>query len=475
MVALVPVSDYQQAKTVNIDNGIVQSLGQADLKSQLTAAITAVNVKLGDTVSAGQTLVQLQNSDIAAQLDQAQARLDELKKGARTQDIQLSQTSADEAKATLINSIKDAYAKSDDAIHNHIDKFFANPRETNAQFLIMASVGGGQITFQASNPDLATAAGRQKYNLEKTLSDWQTAVNGLQDSSDAATIESALALSKQNLQVEIDFMNDMAPLVNNLSSDNATYKQIIDGYKTEFSAARATVSGVLASLQGSETASRSATQALNLKLAGASAEQIRQAQASVDALQATLAKTRIVAPIAGRISYINGHIGELASNGQLVASVVNPNALQIKAYASENDLPLISQGDLVNIDGNAKGTITSVSPAIDPSTKKAEVDATVTQNAQPPVVIGQTVSVKIVSKQLGQGSEIYLLPIQAIQFSGNGNFVLSVDQNQKIVKTAITTGEIVGENIYVTGGLNPNMKIVATVRGLKEGDTVNPQ
>jgi len=474
-VSLIPVSDYRQPKTVNIDNGTVQSMGQANLKSQLSAAIATVNVKLGDAVNAGQTLVQLQNGDISAQLDQAQARLDELKKGARPQDIQLSLTSADQAKTALINSIKDSYAKSDDAIHNHIDKFFTNPRQNSAEFLIVANTAAGQATFQAFDPDLANTAGKQKYEMEKILADWQSAANGLNENSDTANIESALALSKNNLQKEIDFMNLMAPLVNNLSSDSSTYKQIIDGYKAEFSAARSTVSGAASSLQGSETGWKSATLALNLKLAGASAEQIRQAQASVDALLATLAKTRITSPISGKISYLAGRVGELATPGLLIASVVNPGALQIEAYASENDLPLIAQGDQVNIDGNAKGIVTGVSPAIDPLTKKAEISVAVTQNSQPPVVIGQNVSINIISKQLGQSNDTYLLPIQAIQFSGNGNYVLSADKDQKIVKTAVTTGEIVGENVYVTGGLGADTKILPSVRGFKEGDTVKIQ
>jgi hypothetical protein len=133
-VSLVPVSGYRQTKTVNIDNGLVQSMGQADLKSQLSAQIVSVNAKLGDTVSAGQILVQLQNNDISAQLDQAVARLNELKKGARAEDVQLSLTSAEETKTALINSIKDSYAKSDDAIHNRADKFLPTRGKAMSSF-----------------------------------------------------------------------------------------------------------------------------------------------------------------------------------------------------------------------------------------------------------------------------------------------------------------------------------------------------
>jgi len=473
-VSLINVNDYRQQQTINLDNGIVQSLGQADLKSQVSAQIAAVSVKLGDRVSAGQTLVQMQNSDIRAQLEQAEARLDELKKGSRPEDIAISQTARDESQAALINSVKDAYAKSDDAIHNHIDKFFTDARQANAQFLVVTSAGGSQATFRASDTDLAIAVSKQKYPMEQMLADWKDLAMDLQPSSDAAAIENALALSKTNMQKEIDFLNQMAPLVNSLSSDNATYKQIIDGYKTEFSAARATVGGSMASLQGSETAWRSAQKALSLKLAGASAEQIRQSQAAVDALQAALAKTVVISPISGEISYISARVGELATPGLLLASVVNPATLKIKTYASENDLPMIAALSDAMIDGNAKGVVQSVSPAVDPQTKKAEVDILVTENGQPPIVIGQNVSVKISGKISGQNNG-YLLPIQAVQFSGNENSVMAVNGDGAIATVGVTTGEVIGENIRITKGLSPDMKILSSVRGFKNGDKVNIQ
>jgi len=474
-VSLVAVADYAQAATVNLDNGIVESMKQADLKAQISAQIVSINAKLGDNVIAGQTLAKLQDRDINAQLEQAQAKLDELKNGARPEDIRLSQTSADEAKTALVNSIKDSYAKSDDAIHNHIDKFFVNPRQSTPEFIILTDISGNQITFHPSNDDQARKIANQKFALEELFSGWQKTINLVNVNSNSDEIENAAALSKKNLQTITDFLNTMAPIVNDFTSGNSAYKQIIDGYKADFSTARITVSGALSALQGSQTAARAANNALELKLAGASTEQIRQAQAAVDTLKAALAKTSIIAPISGKISYIAGNIGELASTGQLVASIVNPNALQVKSYASENDLPQIAVGDFADIDGGAKGIVSNASPAIDAQTKKAEVIIAITQNGPSPIVIGQSVSVRIAGKQSSQTNKSYLLPIQAIQFSGNENYVLSIGPDQKVAKIAVATGEIVGENIYVTGGLAPDMKIISSVRGLKEGDSVSPQ
>jgi len=73
-VKLIAVGDFREQKTVRVEGGTVRSLDQADLKSQISAQITAINVKLGDQVRAGQIIMQLQNGDISAQLEQAQQR-----------------------------------------------------------------------------------------------------------------------------------------------------------------------------------------------------------------------------------------------------------------------------------------------------------------------------------------------------------------------------------------------------------------
>jgi len=473
-VSLILASDYLAQNTVSLDSGTVQSAKQTSLKAQISAQIVSINANLGDNVSAGQTIAKLQDRDIAAQSDQARARLEELEKGARPQDIQLSQTSSEEAKSALINSIKDAYAKADDAIHNHIDKFFANPRQSSAEFLISINVSGTRVDIYPVNGELARRAASQKYALESMFSEWQKTISTVVSNTGQNEIETAGNLSKKNLQTVIDFANTMAPLVNDLSSDNAAYKQIIDGYKSEFSAARSTASGALNSLQGAQTAWLAAGNALELKLAGASDEQIRQARATVEALQAALAKTAIIAPISGKISYIAGNIGELAMPGQLIASIVNPTALQVKTYASEIDLPRITIGDYAEIDGGAQGTVSNISPAIDPQTKKIEVIIAITKNAPNPIVIGQNVSVKINAKNTGSAGAKYLLPIQAIQFTDNGNYALFVEKNL-ITRISVQTGELIGENIQITGGLDAETKIVSSVRGLKEGDSVTIQ
>lgn len=481
---LIAAKDFVRQKNITLDNGVVESLGQADLRSQFSAPIARVNAALGSMVTAGQILVELKNDDLDAQMDQAKAglaaafaRFDETKRGARPEDLMVSQNAADQAKVALVNAIQDAYAKSDDAFRNHIDKFFTNPREKFPQFSIVINAGGNQAAFSGSDVNAQRKTESEKYGIETMLENWQLSTDATIINSN---LEQAVFLAKTNLQREIGFMNTMAISVNGLSSDNASYKQIIDGYKAEFSAARSIVAGSLQALSAAQAGWRGTGDALALKAAGATNEQIKQAQASVDqanaavkALDAAIEKTIVRSPIAGRVSYLSARVGELATPGQLVASVVNPGALIVKTYASETDFPFISEGDAATV-GTAQGTVRTVSPAVNPTTKKIEVNIALNQGNSG-LVVGQTATVVVIPKKLANETPSFLIPIQAVRFSADGNSVFVVGQDSTIGQVMVSTRQLVGENVEVISGLDMDMKILSSVRGFKVGDKIKSQ
>jgi hypothetical protein len=153
--------------------------------------------------------------------------------------------------------------------------------------------------------------------------------------------------------------------------------------------------------------------------------------------------------------------------------VINPNSLKVTAYASESDRPLIAAGDKAMINGNIKGTVQSVSPAINSQTKNAQVDIIVADSGNA-LAAGQNARVSITAKGLVKTSDAYLLPIQAVQFSGanNQNYVFTVNSENILAQVPVTTGTLIGENVEITAGLAPDMKIISTVTGFKTGDKV---
>lgn len=104
-VEVVPVGTRTLVATVSA-GGSVEAINEVTVTTKLTGRIAAVPVKEGDTVRAGQILVQLESGEFAAQVQQAeanlraaQARLQMLESGARPQERAQVDAAVAQAKA----------------------------------------------------------------------------------------------------------------------------------------------------------------------------------------------------------------------------------------------------------------------------------------------------------------------------------------------------------------------------------------
>ena len=125
--------------------GKVKPIKSLDLAFEKSGRISRVLVGIGDRVYTGQALIILDNTDIAAQLAQAkasvkiqQAKLDDLKKGTRIEDLNVKEAELKKAQedlrgylANAINILNDAYSKSDDAVRTKTSNLFINGESDN--------------------------------------------------------------------------------------------------------------------------------------------------------------------------------------------------------------------------------------------------------------------------------------------------------------------------------------------------------
>ncbi|GAH48578.1 unnamed protein product, partial [marine sediment metagenome] len=115
--------------------GRVEAIKSIDLAFENSGRVARTYVIIGDKVYSGQVLVVLENSEEIAQIAQAeatlakdQAKLAELKKGVRLEEIQVQEVKVTNAEAALedaerklIDELRDAYTKADDAVRNKAD------------------------------------------------------------------------------------------------------------------------------------------------------------------------------------------------------------------------------------------------------------------------------------------------------------------------------------------------------------------
>ena len=281
--------------------GRVQSADQVDLAFDRSGKVARVNVKVGDSVRAGQTLVVLQNLDLLSDLNRAragvesaqaqlsqyhaalaaqQAKLDELKSGTRPEELRVYETKTESArtalqtaKQSLLNSIRDAFTKSDDSIRNKADQLFNVPRSSMPQLKF--------FTDQQREVDLEG----ERMLFEQILNQWSVSASSL---SAAADLLQAQNQAHDNLDRVMRFLDKLGFAVNNVTPNADLAQTTVDSWKTDVASARTNANTAKTNLIAAEEKVRAAESSmavavreLQLKQAGSTPEQIAVQEAGV--------------------------------------------------------------------------------------------------------------------------------------------------------------------------------------------------
>ncbi|HCC05083.1 TPA: hypothetical protein DEP58_02135 [Patescibacteria group bacterium] len=238
--------------------------------------------------------------------------------------------------------------------------------------------------------------------------------------------------------------------------------------------------GLTAAKSGSQVASLSS----DVVLSGARSEDVAAAQAGVTQAQGALAgayaqleNTLIRTPISGTVSTLNATRGDFLSSFDVVAVVANEGALEIEVFVSDSVRDRIVVGGPVLIDGKYQGMVTSISPGLDPVTKKSRVtvgitsDATLTNGAFVEVAFQGNEPETEKTTQQATTTE-FSIPISAIKVLPRGFAVFTVKEDNTLEAHPIQEGPILGSKMLVPEGLTADIMIVNDVRGISEGDAV---
>jgi len=322
--------------------GKIVPANDATLAFRLSARVAEILVQEGDTVEAGQTLIQLENADTKAAVAQAeaavaqaqagvalaQANLDEILAGPRPEEI-----AAAEAQVKAAGSaVGQAVAQRDDV-----------------------KKGATQDQVAAAQAQLAQAQAQQK--------EAQNAYDQIIDNKIRGWIE-------EQSRFKVIAANEA------VAAAQAALDQVLAGAGEETIRAYNNAVGVAASQRAAAEAQ------LALLKAGATKAQIdavrarldqaqaalQAAQASLDAANAQLAQTVLAAPFAGKVVSLNAEVGEVVTPGAPVLVVADLSRWRMKTTdLSETDVVLVRPGQpaVVTLDAFADrsfhGVVTEIS------------------------------------------------------------------------------------------------------------------
>ncbi len=456
-------------------SGLVKPAEEVALSWEKSGRVTKVNVKVGDQVKAGDVLMTMDSSDLAAQALQAQANvlsaqavLDQLRNGARPEEIEIKKMELEKGQQDLasyydntINTLNDAYAKADEAVRKNTADFFNSNNSTNSK-----------LSFITNNSQLEFNIESQHLLVEQDLDQWQTEMAELANSKDQARINAEIAKAKVYLSDARTYLNEAVDAANaavNLSTANTNL------YKTNATLGRTYVNGAISAvntqdqlLNTQKLAIERIQKELDLKLAGTRSEdlaaqvaRVTQAQAAVDLINVQIAKTILHAPIAGTITKADAQVGEIAlPNIPAVALNSNGN-FEIELKLSETDIANIKLGDTANVkldafgDKNYLATVIAIDPAESTATDGSSGYKTRLQfneNYQE-LKSGMNANASIL---VAKKSGVLTLPQGVLIRRQNDYFVLTATNTEKPVQIGLTSAD--GQ--------------VEIISGLSEGETI---
>jgi len=437
--------------------GSVVPVQTVNLGFQASGEIASVNKDVGDYVNQGDVIASLDSSVLQANLAKAQSDL----QGAQAQLAEVSGstgTTSPSAAASLdvVNSEKaaivtaqQAYTAADDAVHNQVDQFFTDPRKADPKIL-----------FAFTDYDLYTKINNERASLEFLLNAWQASSTAINLSNFSI---SDLQSANQNLLVVQGFLNDVASAVNEFQATPQIPQATIDQYRAAVSTARTEVNNSITAVTDAED-SLSSSQSGN----GVQQAAVSSAAAVVAQIQAQIDQTVMTAPFDGQVTLQNAKVGQVATAGAPLVSLISASKYEIDAYVAEADIAKVQLNDMASVTLDAYGNGV-VFPAkvveIDPaetvengiSTYKIELDFTSNDDR---IKSGMTANVDIITEQ--NAGEI-VVPQGVVLTKADGKYVTVLDSNDstKTEQREVTTGNIdENGNIEILSGLNIGDKVL---------------
>jgi HlyD family secretion protein len=423
-----------QANEFVLAEGMVRPLRDVDLSFQTGGRVAEILVAAGDTVQAGDVLIQLEATSLENARDQAAAEVMVAEAGVAAAQARL--LAAEAAVETTQTAVTEAEAQ--------LALLLAGPRPeavAAAQFEVAAAQAGvGQAAANrdaalqipesqilAAQANVAAAAGQlraiqDEYDailnncFEVTLPDGNTETvcpqyGGVEEAK-RAELEQA-QLQSQAAQAALDALL-VGPTTGQRGTASggvavAQANQALAEAQLALAQAGPTEEQIEQAEIGVEVASTAVTQAQNaIAQAEAGITQAEAAlllsQASLQAAEVALARMTLRAPFEGTVAAVNAEVGELLVPGTAVVSLADLAGWLVETTdLTELDVVNIAPGDVVKIqidaipDASLRGTIQDIDSVATPS--RGDVTYAVTiqleDTADLPLRWGMTVFVEV--------------------------------------------------------------------------------
>lgn len=306
----------------------------------------------------------------------------------------------------------------------------------------------GQLLATLENRDLIAAVQENKQLYAQATANYHTVVS--------ATMPDELTKAETDVKSARQ-LHDAAQQVyasrQNLFAQGALSKRLVDDARV----AVVQADGQFQTAQRHLESLRSAGQAEEQKSAQA---QLDAAKARYDGALAQLSYTEVRSPMDGVISDRPLNIGELATSGSPLLSIVNISHIVARANVSVAQASAVTLGDtgtISNATVQAPGKVTVVSPAVDPNTTTVQVWVEAV-NPGERLKPGITAHIQIDANQIPNA---IVVPAAALLASDNGGEkVMVAGSDNQAHEREVKTGIHSGDEVQIVNGVEAGERVI---------------
>ena len=188
---------------------------------------------------------------------------------------------------------------------------------------------------------------------------------------------------------------------------------------------------------------------------------VKRLGAALQAEQAKLDQYILQAPFAGTLSFHDQSVGALISAGTVLTTLDDLDTMKLTFKLPESSLSQVARGATITATSDAwpgttfTGTIDSINPRIDPLSLTFQVRAMLT-NPDNRLLPGMLMRTEI---ELPPQEQL-VVPARSIMFESNQRYVYVIDQQNRIARRLINTGQTNGQYIVVLSGLSVGEQVV---------------
>jgi HlyD family secretion protein len=203
------------------------------------------------------------------------------------------------------------------------------------------------------------------------------------------------------------------------------------------------------------------------------AASVKVAAAQLAEAEARLARTRIVAPIAGTVLTRSAEVGQIANpGGQALFRVASGGEVEMRGQIAEQDLAQMKVGQaatvyLTGLSRPFEGKVRLLGAIIDPQTRLGDIR--IMLQPDPALRPGAFARAEVTIAK----AQRPVLPKTAVFADGDGSYVFLVDAKGHATRRSVRVADTSEAGVAIASGLSGNEQVVKSAGGfLREGEAV---